>query len=246
MPKIYFASDMHLGFPRQEESIHRERKVVQWLDEIIDQADELYLLGDVFDFWFEYKHVVPRGFTRFLGKLAEFTDRGKPVHFFTGNHDVWVFDYLPKEIGVQVHRKPIIEEIDGRTFFIGHGDGLGSGDVGYKLLKGIFTNKVLQWLFARLHPNGAVGFAHRWSKHSRYSKGFAAEDYNPEKEHLVSFIKTHEAKAHCDYYIFGHRHFPVHHKVGEATYVNLGDWLNHFSYAYWDGEQMHLEKYQED
>ncbi len=246
MAKIYFASDMHLGFPRREESIHRERKVVQWLDDIIDEADELYLLGDVFDFWFEYKHVVPRGFTRFLGKLAEFTDRGKPVHFFTGNHDVWVFDYLPKEIGVKVYRKPIIREIDGKKFFIGHGDGLGSGDVGYKFLKGIFTNKVLQWLFARLHPNGAVGFAHRWSKHSRYNKGFAADDYNPDNEHLVSFIKEHETKEHCDYYVFGHRHFPVSHAVKNAIYVNLGDWLTHFSYAFWDGKAMHLSKFKTD
>src|SRR6056297_1431056 len=137
MPKIYFASDMHLGFPRQEESIHRERKVVQWLDDIIDHADALYLLGDVFDFWFEYKHVVPRGYTRFLGKIAEFTDRGIPVHFFSGNHDVWVFAYLPKEIGVKVYRKPVIHTIDGKDFFIGHGDGLGDKDWGFKFLKGM-------------------------------------------------------------------------------------------------------------
>ena len=189
---------------------------------------------------------MPRGFTRFLGKLAEFTDRGKPVHFFTGNHDVWVFDYLPKEIGVKVYRKPIIREIDGKKFFIGHGDGLGSGDVGYKLLKGIFTNKVLQWLFARLHPNGAVGFAHRWSKYSRYSKGFAADDDNPDNEHLVSFIKEHETKEHCDYYLFGHRHFPVSHAVNNAVYVNLGDWLTHFSYAFWDGKEIHLSKFKTD
>ena len=242
MTKIYFDSDMNLGFPKPEESIHRERKVVQWLDNIIDDADELYLLGDVFDFWFEYKRVVPRGFTRFLGKLAEFTDRGKKVHFFTGNHDVWVFDYLPSEIGVEVYRKPITREIDGKKFFIGHGDGLGSGDMGYKFLKGIFTNKVLQWLFARIHPNGAIAFAHRWSNHSRYSKGLTTETYNPENEHLVSFIREHEQENHCEYYIFGHRHLPIYHQVDQATYVNLGDWLTHFTYAYWDGEQIHLKK----
>ncbi len=244
MSKIYFASDMHLGFPKREKSIEREKHVVNWLNSIIDHADALYLLGDVFDFWFEYKHVVPRGFTRFLGKIAEFTDRGIPVHFFTGNHDVWVFDYLPKEIGVKVYRKPVIHKIDGKDFFIGHGDGLGDKDWGFKFLKGMFTNPVLQWLFARIHPNSAVGFGHRWSNHSRYTKGTSVGNFNPDKEHLIRFIKEHEAKKHCDYYIFGHRHIPIEHKVDDTTYINLGDWLTHFTYGFWDGRQMHLKKHE--
>jgi UDP-2,3-diacylglucosamine hydrolase len=244
MSKIYFASDMHLGFPRREESLPREKKVVRWLDSIIDDADELYLLGDVFDFWFEYKHVVPRGFTRFLGKLAEFNDRGIPIHFFTGNHDVWVFDYLPKEIGVKVYRKPIMREIDGTKFFIGHGDGLGSGDAGFKLLKSMFTSKTLQWLFARIHPNSAVGFGHRWSNHSRYSKGIEAGNFNPEGEHLVKFIKSQQEKQQNDVYVFGHRHVPIHHSFDGTLYVNLGDWLTHFSYGEWDGQKMHLKYFE--
>ncbi len=244
MSNIYFASDMHLGFPKKETSIEREKHVVSWLNSIIDHADALYLLGDVFDFWFEYKHVVPRGYTRFLGKIAEFTDRGIPVHFFTGNHDVWVFDYLPKEIGVKVYRKPVIHNIDGKEFFIGHGDGLGDKDWSFKLLKWMFTNPVLQWLFARIHPNSAVGFGHRWSNHSRYTKGVSVGNFNPEKEHLIDFIKEHEAKKHCDYYVFGHRHIPIEHNVGNTTYINTGDWLTHFTYGLWDGKKMLLKKYE--
>lgn len=246
MSKIYFASDMHLGFPRKKESLEREKRVVQWLDSIIDDADELYLLGDVFDFWFEYKHVVPRGFTRFLGKLAEFTDRGIPVHFFTGNHDVWVFDYLPSEIGVKVYRKPIVRVIDGKKFFIGHGDGMGDPNLGFKLLKRIFTSRTLQWLFARIHPNSAVGFGHRWSNHSRYSKGIVAEDFNPKKEHLIQFIEKHQKQDACDYYIFGHRHMPLIHLVNHSYYVNLGDWLTHFTFAVWENNSIYLKSYADD
>lgn len=241
MSKIYFASDIHLGFPNPEESLEREKFVVQWMNHIVDDADALYLLGDVFDFWFEYKQVIPRGYTRFLGKLAEIADRGIPIHFFTGNHDVWLFDYLTKEIGIQLYRRPVIHTIDGKTFFIGHGDGLGSRDWSYKLLKKVFTNRVLQWLFARIHPNGAVWFAHQWSNHSRYSKGFEVGDFIPEREDIVRFIKQHEQQKHCDYYVFGHRHIPIYHRLDNTLYINTGDWIQHFSYAVWNGEQMNLQ-----
>lgn len=244
MSRIYFASDMHLGFPSWEKSLEREKLLVRWMDSIIDDADALYLLGDVFDFWFEYKHVVPRGFTRFLGKLAEFHDKGIPVHFFTGNHDVWVFDYLPRETGIKVYRKPEIHNIDGKIFFIGHGDGLGSKDWSFHLLKKIFTNPVLQWLFARIHPNSAIGFGHRWSKHSRYSKGFSINDFTPEKEDLVNFIKEQEQQRHCDFYIFGHRHIPIDFALEKTRYINLGDWLSHYSFALWDGNQIYLKRFE--
>jgi UDP-2,3-diacylglucosamine hydrolase len=245
MSKIYFASDMHLGFPTREKSIVREKRVVKWLDQIIDDADELYLVGDIFDFWFEYKHVVPRGYTRFLGKIAEFTDRGIPVHFFTGNHDVWVFDYLKSELGVQVYRKPVTRTIDDKVFHIGHGDGLGSGDWSFKLLKRIFTSSVLQWMFARIHPNSAVGFAHRWSLHSRYSKGIKAEVFIPEKEHLVHYVQAHQKHEPCDYYIFGHRHMPLIHRVGDAIYANLGDWITHFTFGEWSNNRLKIKHFSE-
>lgn len=246
MSKIYFASDMHLGFPNKKDSLIREKRVVKWLDSIIDDADELYLLGDVFDFWFEYKHVVPRGFTRFLGKISEFSDRGIPVHFFTGNHDVWVFDYLTSETGVMVYRRPMIKEIDGKTFYIAHGDGLGDPNLGFRFLKGMFTSKTLQWLFARIHPNTAVGFGHRWSNHSRYSKGVVAEEFIPEKEHLINFIQNHQKEKACDYYMFGHRHMPLIHPINDSYYVNLGDWLTHFTYAVWEDNVLALNTFAAD
>ncbi|MEE9462816.1 MAG: UDP-2,3-diacylglucosamine diphosphatase, partial [Bacteroidales bacterium] len=155
--KIFFISDLHLGMYPQKESMEREKLVVKWLDEVYGEASEIYLLGDIFDYWFEYKKVVPRGFTRFLGKIAEITDAGVTVNLFTGNHDVWVFDYLPREVGVNVYRDPITREYGGMKFLIAHGDGLGPGQMGYKILKGMFTSKIMQWMFARLHPNFATG-----------------------------------------------------------------------------------------
>lgn len=245
--KIYFASDVHLGHPNIEQARWREHLFVKWLDEIKEDASEIYLVGDIFDFWYEYKKVVPRGFVRTLGKIAEITDSGIPVHFFTGNHDIWVFDYLPKEIGVILHRGPIEKEYSGKTFYIAHGDGLGPGDRSYKLLKKVFTSKTLQWLFSRLHPNFSLWLAHSWSNSSRQTKGIEAETFNGEnREQLYKYAKQVVANKHYDYLIFGHRHLMVNMPVGEQSrYINLGDWLYNFSYGIFDSEKFELKKYYE-
>lgn len=240
--KIYFISDIHLGLYPPEKSAERERLLVNWLDTIKDDATELYLLGDIFDFWHEYKQVVPRGFTRFLGKVAELADRGIKLHYFTGNHDVWVYDYLPVEIGLKLYRNHITRELNGKWFYIGHGDGIGTGDDGYKLMKWGFSNKILQWLFARIHPNASMAFGKRWSKSSRYAKGIVADPYRGDDQEIqVIFARATLVKEHFDYFIFGHRHIPFDVKVGiNSRVINLGDWINNFTYAVWDGDELSL------
>ncbi|MBN1598616.1 MAG: UDP-2,3-diacylglucosamine diphosphatase [Bacteroidales bacterium] len=229
-----------------EESARREKLLVQWLDEIKDHTSELYLLGDIFDFWHEYKHVVPKGFTRFLGKLAELNDKGIQLHFFSGNHDIWAYGYFESELGATIHHKPYICELNGLKFFLAHGDGLGPGDLSYKLLKGIFRNKILQWLFSRLHPNFALWLGKTWSKSSRYSKGIVADDFAGEKEELqILFAKQTLKNKYYDYFIFGHRHIPFDVKVGEkARVINLGDWIYSFTYGELDGKTFSLKQYQ--
>lgn len=244
--KIFFASDVHLGHPSVEEGRHREKLFVKWLDEIKDEAAEIYLVGDIFDFWYEYKRVVPRGFTRVLGKIAEITDSGIPVHFFTGNHDVWVFDYLPSEIGVTLHHKPFTRELLGKKFYIAHGDGLGPGDKLYKMMKWCFRNKFLQWCFSRLHPNFALMLGHGWSNKSRCSKGIEAEDFNGEHNELQYMHAEEVLKSeYFDYFVFGHRHLMVNKQVGESSsFVLLGDWLHNFSYGVFNGTTFELKKVQ--
>ncbi|MCX7862126.1 MAG: UDP-2,3-diacylglucosamine diphosphatase [Bacteroidales bacterium] len=246
--KIYFVSDAHLGFPNHSESLKREKLLVQWLNEIKNDATEIYLLGDIFDFWFEYKRVVPKGFTRFFGKIAEITDNGIPVHFFTGNHDLWIFDYLPSEIGIIVHRDREIREINGKRLFIAHGDGLGPSDAGFKVLKKIFKNKTAQWLFARIHPNFAVRMAIRWSQHNRYNENPQQQTFlGKEKERLIQYAYRKLEQQHYDFFIFGHRHIPIYLKLNDkSTFINLGDWLNHFTYAVFDGKDVTLKSYNND
>lgn len=241
--KYFFISDAHLGLYPTENSREREKILVNWLDSIKTEIAELFLVGDIFDFWHEYKRVVPRGFTRFLGKLAEIADSGAKIHFFTGNHDIWVYDYLPKEIGMEIYREYIVREINGLKLLIGHGDGLGKGDAGYKLLKGIFTNRILQWMFARIHPNCAMWFGHKWSKSSRYGKGITAEPFRGEENELQVVFALQTLKTeHFDYFIFGHRHIPFEIKLGDrSTVINLGDWINNFSYAVIDGNKLELK-----
>ncbi len=241
--KYYFISDIHLGLYPSEKSLEREKILVKWLDTIKNEVSELFLVGDIFDFWHEYSKVVPRGFTRFLGKIAEISDNGTIVHMFTGNHDIWVYDYLPKELGLELHRKPITREINGLKIFIGHGDGMGKGDIGYKLLKGVFTNKVLQWLFARLHPNFAMWIGQKWSKNSRYGRGIIAEPFRGEdKELQVVFAKEFLKTSDYDYFIFGHRHVPYKVQIAAGTWViNLGDWINNFTFAVLDGKKIELQ-----
>ncbi len=250
--KIYFASDFHLGVPTYEKSLEREKKIVAWLESIESDCQELYLLGDVFDFWFEYKTVVPRGFVRLLGKLAEISDRGIPIHYFTGNHDMWTFDYLVKELNVKLYREPIERSYNGKSFYIGHGDGLGPGDHGYKFIKKVFASKVCQWLFARLHPNFGVAMANYWSGKSRIATGTVDEKFlGEEKEWLVIHSKELLSKKHYDFLIFGHRHLPLDISLTptlskgegekESRYINLGDWVKYNSYAVFDGEKLELK-----
>ncbi|MBE9467217.1 MAG: UDP-2,3-diacylglucosamine diphosphatase [Bacteroidetes bacterium] len=243
--KIYFASDAHLGLPSYEKSLEREKLLVKWLDEIKIDASEIYLLGDIFDFWYEYKKVIPRGFTRFLGKISELTDKGIAVYFFTGNHDLWITDYLPKETGVILHREPVTKIINGKKFFLAHGDGLGPGDRGYKRLKKIFTSPILHWLFSRIHPNAAFSIAHKWSNSSREAKGLVAESFKGvDKENLVVFAKEELKYEHFDYMIFGHRHVPIVLQLEDnCQFVNLGDWITHFTYAVFDGDKLELKEY---
>lgn len=243
--KIYFASDLHLGAPTFEKSLVREKLFVKWLDEIKTDAQILYLVGDVFDFWFEYKKAVPRGFVRILGKLAELTDAGIELHFFTGNHDMWVFDYLPKEIGAHIHREPISKIYNGKEFFIGHGDGLGPGDHGYKFIKKVFENPLSKWAFARLHPNFGIGLADYLSKSSRAKTGDSdAHFLGEEKEWLAIYAKEQLAKKHFDYFLFGHRHLPLKINLTPTSiYYNLGDWIIYNTYGVFDGQKFSLKTY---
>ncbi len=242
--KIYFISDIHLGAPALNNNAYRERLFTKWLDYIKDDVAVLYLLGDIFDFWFEYQKVIPRGFTRVLGRLAEIADSGIPVHFFTGNHDLWVFDYLPEEIGLIVHREEYITEICGKKFFLAHGDGLDPDDKGYILLKKIFTCKTLQWLFARLHPNFAFYLAHRWSISSRLSKLNNQGEFKVKNECMYKFAEKFLDKEWVDYFIFGHRHEMADLSIyGGSRFILLGDWITNYSYGVFDGENFELKKF---
>ena len=244
--KIYFISDLHLGAPALKNNKERELLFVRWLDEIRKDVEELYLMGDVFDFWYEYKKVVPRGFTRILGRIADLTDSGVPVYYFPGNHDLWMFDYFPSELGVEVHHQGIIKIIKGKKFFLAHGDGLDPEDKGYIRLKKIFTNKTAQWLFSRLHPNFAFFIAHRWSKSSRLSKPIYENDFLVKNEGLYKFAGNFLQSEFVDYFILGHRHQMVNEVMKEKTrFILLGDWINHFSYGIFDGEKFELKKYKD-
>lgn len=244
--KIYFASDFHLGVPDYSSSLEREKRIVRWLNSIENDCEGLYLLGDVFDFWFEYKTVVPRGHVRLLGKLAELSDKGIHILYFTGNHDMWTFDYLTKEIGVELHRSPIEKEYNGKRFYIGHGDGLGPGDYGYKFIKKIFASRLCQWLFARLHPNLGVGIAQYFSKKSRVAMGNIDEVFlGEEKEWLLIHSQELLEKKHYDFLIFGHRHLPLDIDInGSSHYINLGDWFKNNTYAVFDGEKLELKTFE--
>lgn len=243
--KIYFASDFHLGVPTHAESLQREKLICRWLDSIKADAEEIYLVGDLFDFWYEYKYTVPKGTVRLLGKIAEITDAGIPVHFFVGNHDLWMKDYFTEELGVSVHHNPITRTFSNKVFYIGHGDGLGPGDKGYKLLRRIFASPLCQWLYSRLHPNLAFYIARRSSKRSRVITGDSDEKFlGAENEWLFlysrDYLKTHQV----DYFIFGHRHLPLDLDVdGKARYINLGEWINYHTYAVFDGEKLELKKF---
>ncbi|TXB67051.1 UDP-2,3-diacylglucosamine diphosphatase [Vicingus serpentipes] len=243
--KIYFASDFHLGAPNYEKSLEREKLIVTWLDEIKHNAKEIFLVGDLFDFWFEYKHTIPKGFVRLQGKIAELTDSGIPITLFTGNHDMWMFDYLPKELGVTLHRGNITREFNGKKFLIGHGDGLGPGDHGYKFIKKVFANKLCQWAFERIHPNFGLGIGNYWSSKSRKVNAGSDEIFlGEENEWLAIYCREYLQKEHIDYFVFGHRHLPLEIKLNEnSTYFNLGEWINYNSFAVFDGEKLEIKTY---
>lgn len=242
--KVYFASDNHLGAPSFKESLPREKKFVAWLDSIKKDAGAVFLMGDLFDFWFEYKTVVPKGFTRTLGKLAELTDAGIPITYFVGNHDLWMNGYFEEELNIPVYHEPQQYDINGITFFIGHGDGLGPGDMGFKRMKKVFTNRFCQWLFRWLHPDLGVRLAQHLSVNNKIISGDAdAKFLGEDKEWLVQYCKRKLETQHYDHFIFGHRHLPMEIDLnGKSTYINLGDWISFFTYAVFDGEKLNLEK----
>lgn len=240
--KIYFASDFHLGMPDKETSRQREILICSWLDFIKKDAARLYLVGDIFDVWFEYRKVVPKGFTRFLGKLAELRDIGIEIEMFTGNHDLWMHGYFEEELNIPVYHKPLELEVNNKRFFIAHGDGLGPGDHGYKFLKGVLRHRWAQWMYRRLHPDTGVDiatyFSRRGPKHTKEAKQFLGED----KEWLILFSKDKLKKEHYDYFVFGHRHLAITYPLNEgSTYINLGDWISFNSYAEFDGTKMELK-----
>ena len=243
--KIYFASDQHLGAPTPELSKERELKFVKWLDTIKEDAEALFLLGDLFDFWFEYKTVVPKGFVRTLGKLAEIRDSGIPIYFFVGNHDLWMGDYFEKELNIPVYHKRKEFTLQGKSFLIGHGDGLGPGDIGYKRMKKVFTHPFSKWLYRWLHPDIGVALAQYLSVKNKLISGdedvhFLGED----KEWLVQYCKRKLETKHYDYFVFGHRHFPMEIKLKEnATYINTGDWISYFTYGVLENGEMKLLEY---
>lgn len=244
MKKTYFASDFHLGIDGAVTSVQREKLIVQWLEQSASDMRALYLLGDVWDYWFEYGQVVPKGYTRLLGCLGRIRDAGIPVYYFTGNHDMWMFNYLKDELDIPILRQPVIHEIDGKTFYFGHGDGLGPGDHGYKMIKRIFASPVSQWLFARIHPNTGIRLMKYFSGTSR--EHTAEEKFlGPEKEWLIQHALDILAQQPIDYFVFGHRHLPIEYNLGinGARYINLGDWLQYNSYAEWDGGQLNLRYY---
>jgi len=241
--KTYFASDFHLGIDAKYSSREREHQIVRWLDQIKGDAAAIYLVGDLFDFWFEYRSVVPKGFVRLLGKLAELRDQGIPIFVFIGNHDMWLFDYFEEELDIPIIRKPIVKEIGGKQFYIGHGDGLGPGDHGYKFLKRIFANRLCQFLFSTLHPNLSFWVAQKWSRRSRASNPAEEAFLGEEEEWLLIYSNEQLEKNPADFYVFGHRHLPIDYtlKNGKSRYINLGEWMNYNSYAVFDGEEVEVK-----
>jgi len=239
--KIFFASDFHLGLNTGASPLDREKKVVAWLEDVAREANEIYLLGDVFDFWWEYKLVVPKGFTRFLGAISSITDSGIPVHIFTGNHDMWIGNYLTGECGIILHTSPLSTSFNSRKFYLAHGEGLGTQNTGFKILLGIFRNKPLRKMYSALHPSLGVGFGHRWSLSSRLGKGITTDFMGEDKEDLIRHSRTVLERDKIDYFIYGHRHLAMTFKMKEGAEIFfLGDWITSSSFAEWDGNNLNL------
>ncbi len=247
--KIYFASDAHLGLTLFEERKSAEKRLVRWMDSIKETCKELYFLGDMFDYWFEYKYVIPKGFARFIGKMAEFIDAGIPVYLFTGNHDIWMFGYFQDEIGATICDHDIVKELFGKKFYMAHGDGLGDPSLSFRLLRGFFRNKPCQAMYKWIHPDATMPFGLSWSKFNRKKKrGNKAEKYlGPEKEFLVQFAQKHREENEIDFYIFGHRHIDLDLTIEqESRVIILGDWIQKFTYAVWDGERLEVKHFERE
>ena len=241
---IYFLSDFHLGAPDHGSSLEREKIIVEFLDKIQNDASEIFLVGDMFDFWYEYRQVVPKGYVRLLGKLAGMTDAGISMHFFVGNHDMWMKDYFQKELNIPVYFEPKEFERNGKMFIIGHGDGLGPGDHGYKRLKKIFRNPACQWLFGILPPVVGMGIANYMSRRSRAQTGASEEVFlGEDKEWLITYCKEQLQQKNIDFFVFGHRHLPIDYRLGNSRYINLGDWIRYYTYAVFDGTTLELKSY---
>jgi UDP-2,3-diacylglucosamine hydrolase len=249
MKKTYFISDFHLGRDAHLSSRERELQICRWLSFVAPDAAAIYLVGDVFDAYFEYAHVVPKGYVRLLGKLAELTDSGVKIYFFTGNHDMWVFNYFEQELNIPIYRQPIVRGINGSAFFIGHGDGLGPNDTGYKIVKKVFSNRLCQWLFARLHPNFGLGLMAFFSKKSRDAQNHEAETtfLGAENEWLIQYCERKiQALPNLDFFIFGHRHLPIDWQLknGKTRYINLGEWMFATTYAVFDGQNLEIKTFE--
>ncbi|MCF6168112.1 UDP-2,3-diacylglucosamine diphosphatase [Lutibacter sp.] len=243
--KIYFASDQHFGAPTIEQSKVREQKFINWLDTIKIDAEIIFLLGDLFDFWFEYKKAVPKGFVRVLGKLAVLRDSGIQIYFFVGNHDLWMDDYFEKELNIKVFHQTKEFTFNNKVFLIGHGDGLGPGDKGYKRMKKLFTNPISKWLYRWLHPDIGIRLAQYLSVKNKLISGEEDVKYlGEEKEWLVQYCKKKLTEKQYDYFVFGHRHLPLEITISETSkYINTGDWITYFTYGEFDGEELVLKNY---
>ena len=241
--KIYFSSDNHLGAPNHKNSLVREKRFIRWLDSIKEDASAIFLLGDLFDFWFEYKKVVPKGFVRILGKLAEISDAGITLYFFVGNHDMWMDGYFENELNIQVFDKPKKFIINKKHFLIGHGDGLGPGDKGFKRMKKVFKNSFSKFLFRWIHPDIGVRFAQYLSTKNKLLSGTDDIEYKGEEnEWLVQYCKKIILREKFEFFIFGHRHLPLDINISQSSrYINLGDWISYFSYAVFDGIDLELK-----
>lgn len=244
--KIYFLSDFHLGAPNEKESRKREESIVRFLNNAKQDAAAIFIVGDIFDFWFEYKTVVPKGFVRILGCLAQIADSGIPLHIFTGNHDLWMKDYLAQELNAKVYFEPQLFQLGQKQFYIGHGDGLGPGDYGYKRLKKVFTSGICQWIFRWCHPDLGIRIANFFSAKSRAKTGSSDEVFlGEDKEWLIIYAKQKAAEMNVDYFVFGHRHFAIDYKINETThYINLGDWIKLYTYGVYDASGMQLLKWE--
>jgi len=243
--KIYFSSDHHFGAPDFSSSKHREASFLDWMNKIESDAAHLFLVGDLFDFWFEYQKVVPKGFVRVLGKIAHFVDRGIQVHYFVGNHDLWMKDYFETEIGAKVYHNPYDFTFGKTRFYIGHGDGLGPNDKGYKRLKKVFTNPLAKRLFQGLHPDLGIRLGNYFSQKNKLLSGNQeAQFLGNDKEWLVQYAQRKLTQQHRDYFIFGHRHLPLEIDLTPTSkYINIGDWITHFTYAEFDGARVNLKEW---